>query len=130
MTTQVDELMKLAQEFAQAACSYWESTGSEANYDAASAALRSAIVEALGQWRPIAEAPKDGTYILLANEYGAWVAHWAPLAVSGYRFEQPWRSVMLNHDHIQRDMRYESPSHWRPIPAPPADALQQMEEER
>lgn len=70
-------------------------------------------------WQPISTAPKDGSYILVSNEHGAWIAHWAPVAVSGYRFDQPWRSVMLNHDHIFASLRYLPPTHWVPLPAPP-----------
>ena len=70
------------------------------------------------EWQPIETAPKDGTYILVANERGAWIAHWAPVAVSGYRFDQPWRSVMLNHWHMPQDVRYEPPTHWQPLHPP------------
>jgi hypothetical protein len=79
--------------------------------------------EESARWQPIETAPKDGTYILVASASGPWVAHWAPVAVSGYRFEQPWRSVMLNHDHIHGATRYLPPTHWMPLPdAPTASA--------
>ena len=73
------------------------------------------------EWQPIETAPKDGkTYFLATNGCGVWVAHWAPIAVSGYRFEQPWRSVMLNHWHISDEVRrYQPPTHWAPLPEPP-----------
>jgi len=78
-------------------------------------ALRAPILSA---WAPIETAPKDGTYILVTREHlaGSWVAHWSPVAVSGYRFEQPWRSVMLNHYHIDKESRYLPPTHWQPLP--------------
>jgi hypothetical protein len=89
---------------------------------ATAAALRSAPRVALTEepWQPIETAPKDGNYILVCNCRGAWIAHWAPVAVSGYRFDDPWRSVMLNHDHIAPTARYLPPTHWMPIPTPPA----------
>lgn len=71
------------------------------------------------EWREIETAPKDGSYILVTMGRGAWVAHWAPVAVSGYRFERPWRSVMLNHDHIAVTARHLPPTHWMPLPHPP-----------
>lgn len=74
-------------------------------------------------WQPIESAPKDGTYILVSNPAagGSWVAHWFPVAVSGYKFDQPWRSVMLNHWHIPEKTRYVPPTHWMPLPPPPKD---------
>jgi hypothetical protein len=82
----------------------------------------SARIEAQ-QWRPIETAPRDGAYILVSNPAagGSWVAHWFPVAVSGYKFDQPWRSVMLNHWHIPEKTRYVPPTHWMPLPAAPKD---------
>lgn len=73
------------------------------------------------KWQPIETAPRDGTYILVTNgrANGAWVAHCLPVAVSGYRFGQPWRSVMLNHDHLSKGARHLPPTHWMPLPTPP-----------
>jgi hypothetical protein len=70
-------------------------------------------------WQSMESAPKDGTYILVTNERAksSWIARWHPAAASGYRFEQPWRSVMLNHDHIPLDVRHLPPTHWMPLPA-------------
>jgi hypothetical protein len=77
-----------------------------------------AAPEAVQGWQPIETAPKDGTYLLVTRDNldGSWVAHYEPLAVSGYRFEQPWRSCMLNHDHLHKDVRYLPPTHWRLMP--------------
>lgn len=72
-----------------------------------------------GQWLPIETAPKDGSYILVSNDHGAWIAHWAPIATSGYRFYRPWRSCMLNHDHIDLSVRHLPPTKWMPLPAAP-----------
>lgn len=71
-------------------------------------------------WQPIETAPKDGLqYILVTAGRGVWVAHWCPVDASGYRFDQPWRSVMLNHNHIAPTARYLPPTHWMPLPPPP-----------
>lgn len=72
-------------------------------------------------WRPISEAPRDGTRVLLANEHGCWMAEYHPVYVSGYRPENPWFSVMLNCDHIPRDGRYAKPTHFMPLPPPPGE---------
>ncbi len=73
------------------------------------------------EWQPIETAPKDGAYIQVANAGGVWIAHWMPVAVSGYRFDDPWRSCMLNHYHIPERARYGKPTHWAPLPPPPKD---------
>lgn len=69
-------------------------------------------------WRSIETAPKDGTAILIGNERGAWIAKYEPVYPSGYRPENPWFSLMLNHDHMRKGKPY-APTHWMPLPAPP-----------
>lgn len=71
------------------------------------------------QWQPISTAPKDGTAVLVSNERGAWIAKYEPVYQSGYRPENPWFSLMLNHDHMRKGKPY-SPTHWMPLPAPPS----------
>jgi hypothetical protein len=73
----------------------------------------------MSKWQPIETAPKDGSYVLIANMHGAWVAKWHPIFVSGFRPSTPWASMMLNHDHIEKTGRYDPPTHWMPLPAPP-----------
>ena len=75
----------------------------------------------MGEWQPIETAPKDGSYFLAANHAGAWVAMWLPFAASGFKFDHPWRSVMLNHNHIPSAHRT-APTHWMPLPPPPGEA--------
>jgi hypothetical protein len=70
-------------------------------------------------WRPIETAPKDGTRVMLGNELATWEAEYRPVYSSGYRPENPWFSVMLNMDHLPRERRYGSPTHWQPLPTPP-----------
>jgi hypothetical protein len=86
--------------------------------------LFASALSAVAGWQPIETAPKDGRYFLAGNAHGAWIAHWDPEAVSGYRFEHPWRSRMLNHWHMPLEGRYEPPTHWMPLPAAPAQGGQ------
>lgn len=92
-------------------------------FDAAIAALQAALQAEPQGWMPIETAPKDeATYFLATNGSGVWVAHWQPVAGSGYRFDNPWRTVMLNHWHIEdKQRRYEPPTHYQPLPTPPKD---------
>ncbi len=68
-------------------------------------------------WQPIETAPKDGTAILLGSRGGAWIGKWLPVYVSGYRPDNPWSSLMLNHDHMGE--KWCKPTHWMPLPAAP-----------
>ena len=71
-------------------------------------------------WRPIETAPRDGTLVILASEQGCWMAKYQPVYQSGYRPENPWSSMMLNHEHIGGyEKRYAKPTHWMPLPAAP-----------
>ena len=70
-------------------------------------------------WRPIAEAPRDGTRIMVGNAVGVWMAEWKPVYQSGYQPECPWFSTMLNLDHMPREGRFAAPTHWMPLPTPP-----------
>lgn len=72
-------------------------------------------------WRPISEAPRDGTRILVTNGFGVWFAEWRPVAPSGFRFADPWFSTMLNHNHISEKHRHKAPTHWQPLPEPPKE---------
>jgi hypothetical protein len=87
MTTQVDELMKLAREAALSYATMCEAPpGFRASYAKQyaedDAALRSAIEEALGQWIPVAERlPKESdrtVAVLLDNGEPAvaWATYW------------------------------------------------------
>lgn len=81
-------------------------------------AYADARVREAQQWQPIETAPKDGTAILLSNERGAWMAKYDPVYPSGYRPENPWFSLMLNHDHMRKGKPC-APTHWMPLPPPP-----------
>ena len=73
------------------------------------------------RWQPIESAPRDGSYILVCNSHGSWIAKYQHFYPSGYRPSSPWASMMLNHDHIEKPGRLDHPTHWRPLPAPPTD---------
>ena len=68
-------------------------------------------------WMPIETAPKDGTLIVLGARNGVWLGKYLPLYGSGYKPENPWSSMLLNHDHMAE--RYTRPTHWMPLPPPP-----------
>lgn len=133
MTTQVDELMKLADDYG---CVAYASPSAEAAMRSATrAALRSAIVEALGQWRPISTAPTHGHILLFWKHAGACVGYWG--IDDGFdRRPKKWQCPEAGWKGeadtlIPRNQ--EDCTHWMPLPhppAPPADALQQMEGER
>ena len=69
------------------------------------------------EWKSIETAPKDGTAILLGSRGGSWIGKWLPVYVSGYRPENPWSSLMLNHDHMGEKLC--KPTHWMHLPPPP-----------
>ena len=71
-------------------------------------------------WRPIETAPKDGALIVLGARNGVWLGKYVPVYQSGYRPENPWSSMLLNHDHMAE--RYTRPTHWMPLPLPPTSA--------
>ncbi len=72
-------------------------------------------------WQPIETAPKDGTYILVGNKDGVWVAWYTEIYPSGHKAPNPWQSLMLNHRHMESKNRdYSSaPTHWMPLPHKP-----------
>ena len=71
-------------------------------------------------WRPISTAPKDGALIVLGARNGVWLGKYVPVYQSGYRPENPWSSMLLNHDHMAE--RYTRPTHWMPLPPHPTSA--------
>ena len=71
-------------------------------------------------WRPISTAPKDGALIVLGARNGVWLGKYLPVYQSGYRPENPWSSMLLNHDHMAE--RYTRPTHWMPLPPLPTSA--------
>lgn len=82
--------------------------------------------EGMAGWRDIATAPKDGTAILLGSRCGSWIGKWLPVYVSGYRPENPWSSLMLNHDHMGE--KWCKPTHWMPLPKAPEPPASEAKE--
>ncbi|GBR10481.1 DUF551 domain-containing protein [Acetobacter oeni] len=71
----------------------------------ASAALKSVFGEVLTPWRPISEAPKDGTEVML----------YAPNIICGGMSSDRW-NAKLNQWDVASDGQ---PTHWMPLPAAP-----------
>lgn len=71
------------------------------------------------EWQPIETAPKDGSYVLVTSGGKPWIARFHPVYQSGYRPQDPWQSMMLNHLHIEAKYQINTPTHWKPLPAPP-----------
>jgi hypothetical protein len=78
------------------------------------------------EWQPISTAPKDGTLVMLWDPDGDpnyYIARW--FADHRYRREGPFGPfVWTNGDpasgiRLARDV----PTHWMPLPAPPAAVL-------
>jgi hypothetical protein len=74
-------------------------------------------------WRPIAEAPKDGTLIIATNGTQVGICKWLDRHQSGYPHHD-WFHVLLNGNAYR-------PTHWMPLPAPPTspDSLAKAEEQ-
>jgi len=73
--------------------------------------VRLELAAKLNPWRPISEAPKDGTKILTAIP---WLPYAKPLFWAKYAND--WRCPATEN----RDGPYE-PTHWLPLPAPPSE---------
>lgn len=76
------------------------------------------------QWQPIETAPKDRhAYILVTNKEagGAWVAHYCSHSPGGFRFDQQWHTMMLNHDHLPNRIYPSRPTLWQPLPSAPTE---------
>jgi hypothetical protein len=71
------------------------------------------------EWHDISTAPKDGTVVLVCNEWGTWAAKYEEYCQSGFRPENPWFVMMLNMKHMSNAPNYR-PTHWMPLPSPPA----------
>lgn len=69
-------------------------------------------------WRPIEEAPKDGTAILILcpdSEFGAVIAFWSdPIVGDTIAEESGWYASEASSNRI-----FEIPTHYRPLPPPP-----------
>tara|TARA_R110000751_G_scaffold307812_1_gene431804 strand:+ start:4090 stop:4422 length:333 start_codon:yes stop_codon:yes gene_type:complete len=75
--------------------------------------LRAGELVAVEGWQPIETAPKDGTVVLCccAANYGPYTGHYECAA---------WVDTN-EHDEFGDDARPCYPTHWAPLPAPPAE---------
>lgn len=60
------------------------------------------------EWRPIEEAPKDGTELLLYADGKIAIAYW-----------NKYMGWMSPEDNLEAHIANDAPTHFRPLPAPP-----------
>lgn len=72
-------------------------------------------------WQPIETAPKDGTVVLVVGDRGHSCAQWRR---EGWDTGSGWHATVEGQECLDGDDRYGlkrlSPTHWMPIPSPPA----------
>ena len=77
----------------------------------------------MSEWQPIETAPKDGTRVLLYRP-GGWPS--ARVTVGNYSDERyhtrprPYWTHDLERMEGKVATRHRQPTHWMPLPAPPA----------
>ena len=86
-----------------------------------SEAMTDVQMDLVPQWMPIETAPKDGTLLVLGAKNGVWLGKYRPIYASGFHANNPWSSMLLNHDHMAE--RYTRPTHWMPLPAAPIHGI-------
>lgn len=91
--------------------------GFNEGYDRAEKNARNITPPAAPDWQPIETAPKDGTLIVLGARKGVWLGKYLPQYQSGYVPDNPWSSMLMNHDHMGE--RRPRPTHWMPLPVAP-----------
>lgn len=70
----------------------------------------------MSEWQPIETAPKDGTVILLSDSIETTCGYWgAPVSV----FKRP--DQWLSYWPMKKSAIGSLPTHWMPLPCPPAD---------
>ncbi len=67
----------------------------------------------MGEWQPIATAPKDGTRVLVCcpGATEPFVAHWQVHTAATWGIGNTWRD--------DADCTVAEPTHWMPLPAAP-----------
>ncbi|WP_160772828.1 DUF551 domain-containing protein [Alteraurantiacibacter buctensis] len=81
------------------------------------AAARPVLFE--DQWQPIETAPRDGTWVQLTGgqfDYG-WDGETQPPVVSAQFNYNCWQAAWYDSGYYGE---YENPTHWQPLPTPPA----------
>jgi hypothetical protein len=77
---------------------------------------RTLEIMAMGEWRPISTAPKDGTIIVLAQRYDVVAGRWDSAENERY----PWRFLDNTIDGLNGyEEGARGPTHWMPLPEPP-----------
>ena len=74
----------------------------------------------MSKWQPIETAPKDGTRVLLTEEWGVVIGRWCEEAQLGLCEEGPGWQV-FECDDCWYSVAAENPTHWMPLPAPPTE---------
>lgn len=79
--------------------------------------------KATHRWCPIADAPRDGTNILLTD--GKWIdiARWSDKCQHG-RFEESPGWQIFDCEDGWYSVSFENPTHWMPLPDPPSSAVE------
>lgn len=97
---------------------YFISEGMEGHEKPVSTATLAELIASAHEWEPIATAPKDGTFILLAGPSGysttplrVEVGRWYP----EYRPGSPWQT----HSNDDFTDGGPEPTHWMPLPKVP-----------
>ncbi len=77
----------------------------------------------MSDWYPIETAPKDGTEIIYSGKYegAAWVS-------VGRWTDQGWYDI--NIDSSDHYGHAEYPTHWMPLPQPPAESPARTSKEK
>ena len=86
----------------------------------ARAAVTAYLAEAGDGWRDIETAPKDGTRVLLYPG-GAFTARWSEECQFGQFKNAPGWQIFECEDPFY-SVAEDKPTHWMPLPAPPAAA--------
>ena len=70
------------------------------------------------RWRPISEAPRDGTVVIVWNGSATWASS-RRLGVPGQGGQPTY-----GHDWVMQGAWTHRPTHWQPLPSPPKDPQQ------
>lgn len=110
-------------------CVAWQSTSTFSRKCEAVAAWNN---RPEGLWRPISEAPTDGThflahYIDLVDEYDEedrLIARAVPTASIGVAYHVDWLGGILDYPYQGRIVQGRRYTDWQPLPAPPTHSNQ------
>ena len=103
----------ITHEQGEAACAAFVARYDRDPHEAREVRMRAALEAAeAAAWRPIAEAPRDGTKVLVCNSGGVWDDR---QVLPGIKAPdgQPLNGRQFRTNHKGR------PTHYRPLPSPP-----------